>query len=526
MYLTEPDKIAEIDRYAAESLGIPVRELMARAGKRLAEETAKRLSGSGRILILVGPGNNGGDGYAAALELADLGYEILICDVLGVGQKSEAGKHFASLAEKRFGKPILIDQLANDDINGSSAVIDAIFGTGARFILPYEIMMLMTRIAAAPPSLLRVAADAPTGIDAGSGRANRISFRADLTVTFSFGKRGMFAYPAREYCGEIVIADIGLPCEELCRHFPPAGCLLDHDTAAALLPHRSQNSHKGSFGRLLMLAGSQKYRGAASLAASAALRAGTGVLTLASHSSVLDGALLRSPELLAMPIPDFERMDREALRLVFAAAERASAIVIGCGSGTSATLEGALWELLASEGCPILIDADALNSLALHREESLHRLKKSKREIVLTPHPLELSRLTGKPAEDIQAMRIDSARALAEATGVTVVLKGAGTVIATSGELVTLNPTGSSALAKAGSGDVLAGMIGAFLAQGLSPHDAASLGVYLHGAAGDRLAERFSEFGVLPSDLPTAAAEVLREIEQMKKSARRPSVRI
>ncbi len=518
MYLAEPARISEMDAYASASLGIPVRELMSRAGEALAEETARRLPAGAKIIILAGPGNNGGDGYAAALGLAERGFCVRICDVLGIGQKNEAGQYFAALAAERVGAPLKLEELTDEELYASDAVIDAIFGTGARFMLPYEIMMLMTRIANAPPSLLRVAADAPTGIDGDFGRANRMSFRADLTVTFSFGKRGMFAYPARDYCGEIVISDIGLPLQELQRQFPPHGLLLDGELAASMLPRRPKNTHKGSFGRFLVLAGSQKYRGAAALATTAALRAGAGVVTLAASESVLDLALSRSPELLTLPMPDFDRMDRDDLKELFAASERASALLIGCGSGASVALGGFLWELFSTEGAPLVIDADGLNSLALHREESLHRLSRAKREIVLTPHPLELARLVGSTAEDIQAARIAAAESLAEKVGVTVVLKGAGTVIATPGELIVLNPTGSSALAKAGSGDVLAGMLGAFLAEGVSPHFAASLAVYLHGAAGDALAAELSEFGVLPSDLPHAAAKILRELEVLKKS--------
>ena len=209
-------------------------------------------------------------------------------------------------------------------------------------------------------------------------------------------------------------------------------------------------------------------------------------------------------------------MDREGQCTVRDAAEKASAVLVGCGSGVSVPLLGVLWEMLASEGAPLVIDADGLNSLALHREESLHRLRKSKRDVILTPHPLELSRLMGLQTSKIQGERIGSARAFAEETGATVVLKGAGTVIVTAGERIALNPTGGPALSKAGSGDVLAGTAAAFLAQGMKPHQAACLAVYLHGAAGDALAEELSEYGVLPGDLPSAIAKEIRALERMR----------
>ena len=516
MYLTEPSRIPEIDAYATEKLGISVSDLMKRAGDCLAEETARRIPAGGRVLILVGSGNNGGDGYAAALRLTDSGYRVRICDVFGVGQRSESGQYFASLAASRLGAPMPLDALTDEMLAESDAVIDAILGTGARFELSEELISLFGRISAAPPSLLRVAADAPTGIDAEDGRACRHSFRADLTVTFAFAKRGMFAYPAREYCGEIVVADIGLPEAEMTLAFPPSGALLDRSLAGSMIPCRPRNTHKGSFGRLLILAGSRAYRGAAMLASEAALRAGAGVVTLASHESVLEGALLRTPELLTLALPELDRIDREGQCTVLDAADKASAVLLGCGSGASVPLSGLIWELLSSEGAPLLLDADGLNSLALHREESLHRLRKSKRQVVLTPHPLELSRLTGLPTSKIQSERIGVARAFAEETGATVVLKGAGSVIVTPGEKITLNQTGGPALSKAGSGDVLAGTAAAFLAQGIAPHSAASLAVYLHGAAGDTLAGELSEYGVLPGDLPSAIAREICVLERMR----------
>lgn len=517
MYLTEPTRIPEIDAYAKEKLGIPVLDLMGRAGACLADETARRIPVGGRVLILVGAGNNGGDGYAAALRLAEGGYRVRICDVFGEGQRSEEGRHYASLAVERLGRPMSLSELTDRELAESDAVIDAILGTGARFELSEELVSLFGRVSAAPRSVLRVAADAPTGIDAEDGRACRNSFRADLTVTFAFGKRGMYAYPAREYCGEIVIADIGLPADEIVGAFPSSGELLERQLAASMLPRRPRNTHKGSFGRLLLLAGSRAYRGAAVLASEAALRAGAGVVTLASHESVLEPALSRTPELLTLPISDLDRVDREEQRAIFDAAEQSSAILVGCGSGSSIPLSGLLWELLASEGAPLVIDADGLNSLSLHREESLHRLRKSPRGVILTPHPLELSRLTGLPTSRIQSERIGAARAFAEETGATVVLKGAGSVIVTASEKITLNPTGGPALSKAGSGDVLAGTAAAFLAQGIAPHRAACLAVYLHGAAGDTLAGELSEYGVLPGDLPRAIAREIRALERMRE---------
>ncbi len=265
----------------------------------------------------------------------------------------------------------------------------------------------------------------------------------------------------------------------------------------AHLPVRTANSHKGTYGRVLLLCGSGNMRGAAALAVLGALRMGAGLVTLASSREVIDA--------LSAALYEALWLDRETPDLL-ERSDAMQAIGIGCGMGQTEHTRQLVTALLSRAGAPLVIDADGIN--VLHGRTRL--LREAARSVILTPHPLEFSRLCGLPVEAIQSNREGIAKDFAAKYGVTLLLKGHGTVI-TDGENTFVNPTGSSALAKGGSGDVLCGMLCALLAQGASPLDAAVIAAYLHGEAGQRLAAEYSEYGVLPSDLPAAAAKLLRE---------------
>ena len=292
----------------------------------------------------------------------------------------------------------------------------------------------------------------------------------------------------------------------------PASVLaVDATYVKAALPPRYADSHKGSYGRLWICAGSQKYRGAALLAAEGALRMGAGLVTLASEETVLHSALVRLPELLLAQTAPIPSWDAEAASEQVRAAAGASALVVGPGLGVSEALFGFLSCLLKEEGAPVLLDADALNTVAEYAESVEDFLRAAKRPLLLTPHPLELARLLGITTREVQADREGVALAAAKRLGVFLLLKGSGTLVS-DGERLLRNTSGSSALSKGGSGDVLAGAVGALLAQGASPLDALAIGAYLHGAAGDSLAREVSEYGVLPSELPRRMARLIAEI--------------
>ncbi|MBQ2719702.1 MAG: NAD(P)H-hydrate dehydratase [Clostridia bacterium] len=493
-----PALTQKIDAFAERELHIPVETLMGRAGDAVAAAVAALTPPPARILLFCGGGNNGGDGYAAACRLTAMGYRALCVDALGAGQRSEAGRRFLAEYRRLSGEPLSLREAA---AMPSAVCVDAVLGTGARLPLPPSFAELSEVMRAAAP--LHVAVDLPLGVDAEGGAVDALAVPADETVCLGFAKVGLYSYPARAFVGRVTVADLGLDTPAVRAAFGITSHLLTSKTVRPFLPKRVADSHKGSYGHLLLLVGSHAYRGAALLAAKGALRMGAGLITLASDESVLRGALPLLPELILTPL------DGEA-PLPDAIVRGKSAVLLGSGSGVSEALAARLTALLTSEGGPLVIDADGLTVLA--ERLGVDALKTSKRKVVLTPHPGEMARLVGTDVPTVQADRLTLARRFAADYGVTLVLKGAGTVVA-EGERFYINTSGTPALAKGGSGDVLAGAIASLIATGLPPAEAAALAVWLHGAAGERLAAVHSSLGVRPFELADAMAGVLSEVE-------------
>ena len=296
----------------------------------------------------------------------------------------------------------------------------------------------------------------------------------------------------------------------------PSVLKIDSDYASEHIPPRIREGNKGSFGRALIIAGSMQYIGAAHLCIEAALRGGAGYVELVSESAVCDSALLKFPEVIYTRVSPYSDFIKEDIERVKQRAKSASSVLIGPGCSKSAALANVVAALIKEEGAPLIIDADAINSLAEYSEDPIELLVSAKRKTVLTPHPLEFSRLTGKSLGDIASSRVDSALSLSSESGAAVLLKGYETVVASGGRVM-INTTGSSALAKAGSGDTLAGMIASLIAMGGESSDMAAIGAFVHGKAGDILASELSEYGVTPSDLPRAMAQVIAELTAICK---------
>ena len=494
MIATSPAMTEVIDRFAEESLGIPTVCLMERAGLAVADRVCECTPRGGRVLILAGGGNNGGDGYAAAIILAARGYRVAVADVLARGQRSEAGRHFLNEYEKTIGAPLTLGEAGAWP---HDCLVDAILGTGAK--LPLAEALHPAAALIRKSTAYKLAVDLPLGTDAESGCVDPHAVTVDECLMLGFPKYGLYSYPARGCIGRLSVNAIGLDTPEVHALLAGNEHLLGTADLAPLLPTRAANTHKGSFGHLLLLAGSPRYRGAALMAASASLRMGAGLCTLASCEEVLSAAAVSMPELILSPIVDHSD--------IASLCEGKSAILLGPGSGVCDTIAERAYELLATEGAPLLIDADAITVLSSAKGRL--RLSEAKRRVILTPHPAEFARLTKTDTAAVQADRLALARRFAkEHPAVTLVLKGAATVIC-EGDAFTINTTGGPALAKGGSGDILAGAIASLLATGLSPYDAARIGVCLHGAAGDLLSARYSPLGVRPTDLPEAMAEVL-----------------
>lgn len=496
-----------IDEYAQKTLKVDTKTLMGRVGAFVADEIKKQLSGKGSVLFLAGSGNNGGDAYAAACALIGMKKNAAVIDVFEKGQTSEEGKHFLAEYERLAEKAVYTPKDLPILLKTASVIVDAVFGCGFHGTLPDTVQSLFEACNALP--LKRFSIDLPSGVDGTTGAVSSGTFCADVTLSLCLPKRGIFLAPAREYCGEIRHSDIGLDTEHLISHFGYREEAVDEATVKKMLPSRKQNSSKGDFGKALLLCGSDAYPGAAMLACEAASRTGAGYTVLLAPKCVTSAALLRLPSLVCDATEDKDRKEK----LSTWKKRSPAVLLIGCGCGVSERLRDDVYALLETEGCPLILDADALNSLALLREESTARLAAARRDVLLTPHPLEFSRLSGIPVDEVQRDRYSALIKYQEKCKVNITLKGFCTTTVTKREQLYINTSGTSALAKAGSGDVLAGAIAGLVATGMSLSDAAVCGVYLHGKAGESLASRFSSFGILPHELPKAIAAELSSLE-------------
>lgn len=493
MICLRPDQIPDADRFCEEILGVPRLEQMRRAGHALAQTIRDRAKPHATVVFLCGDGNNGGDGFAAAAELAASGgFRLALC-VISDRSRTEEANAFRALCDG-IRRMDTLDHFAGCDI-----LVDCLLGTGARPELSGDYAEIVR--AANLADALRVACDVPTGANAATGETGTLVFRADVTVTMMLPKIGLYSYPARSYCGKILLDTLGIETDRVAEHF--RSDFLITDSSYAVFPPRKSDSHKGTFGRLLAICGSERMPGAAMMACEAALRGGVGLVSLAAPRSVLNLVSGHLPEPIQAELPDNGVFSAEGCEILAGEAEKASAMLIGCGLGTSAELSMTLSCLIRAADIPIILDADALNALA-----GQFPVFAEEQNIIITPHPLEFSRLCLRSVDDIQAHRIPYAREFAAAHHVTVVLKGASTVIARPDGRVTVNTSGSPALAKGGSGDVLAGLIAALAAQGIP--QAPERAVFLHGLAGEQLAKEYSEYGVLPSALPAAIARLIR----------------
>ena len=508
MKLVTPSQIAEIDAYAKNKLSLPMEELIARAGRAVAKVVRARIPKGGRIVVLAGRGNNGADGYAAAKELLDE-YDVIVYDVLQAGQKSEAGRFYLQTYCAAGGRVLPLTEEEESRMNLASAdcIVDAIFGTGLRGEIPDNLRRLAKAVKAAV-GVQKIAVDVPLGVNADDGSVTEDAIYVGATVELSFIKVGILSYPARTFVGDIVLDDLDLPIAEIESELSFPNRLVEKEWVRDHLPQREENSHKGTFGNLMVITGSETYRGAAALSLEGALRGGVGLLRYFGTPALCAELAARFPEIIYEETTSAEDITAAEIERLAKASASHKVTLVGCGSGQSEGLEALVRALLATEGGPLVLDADAINSLALHREEGLAALKSAARTVILTPHPMEFSRLSGLGISQIQKNRIESARTFAKEYGCILVLKGAGTLV-TDGIKLYINHTGSSALAKAGSGDVLAGFLASLVASGAEPIHAAALAPYFHGRAADTLAKEFSSFGVIPSDLPRQIAREL-----------------
>lgn len=505
-YVPSAGQMKQYDQNTIEKLGIPGMVLMERAAMAVADEVCRYASKEGleksgripRVLAVCGCGNNGGDGFAAARLLSERGMEV-DCVLIGQEEKcSPQTKEQIRILRNLYRKIHRNFQNREYDI-----IIDALFGIGLTREVQGEYARAIEQINAS--KAYKVSVDIPSGVETDSGRVMGCAVQADKTVTFGFLKRGLCLYPGRSLAGKIVLADIGISESSFLGEKPEAfTCTCP---AGKLLPPRNPQGHKGTFGKLLIVAGSLNMAGAAILCAKAAYRMGAGMVklvTVEGNRQIIQESL---PEALLLTYTEASVQDTEWKQRWQESLHWADACVIGCGCGQSNMLALLLKDMLQQTGKPVVLDADALNLIS--REPSFAEMLTGLcAECILTPHLLELSRLLQTPAEELKSDLYHSVAKAVQKYGNPVIGKEAATIVGLPDGRMYLNRSGNSGMATAGSGDVLAGLLGGLLAQGEKPCGAAWKGVYLHGLLGDVAAAQKGEYAVMASDLIEALGDI------------------
>jgi NAD(P)H-hydrate epimerase len=514
MKLVTAAEMRELDRRTIEEVGVPALVLMENAGRTTYQVLRREFPDlAGPVAVVAGRGNNGGDGFVVARYLANDRVPVTVFLLAEKGQvQGDARVNLEILG--RMGVEV-VEVLTEADLSPAvhhlsraDLIVDALLGTGLNSPVRGLMAALIDRLNHLRPPILAV--DIPSGLCADTGEPLGAAVEADVTVTYGYPKLGQILPPGRDYVGRLWQADISIP---------PALAeavkveLAEADDLRRLLPLRPFASHKGTYGHLVVLAGAEGKTGAATLTAEGALRAGAGLVTAACPASLNDILEVKLTEAMTLPLPEaagaraFGRQSLEPL-LEFMAGK--SALALGPGIGTHPETQELVCQVVRRLPQPLVIDADGINCLS----RGPRCLPEAVGPRIITPHPGELARLLKISTQEIQARRLQIAREVATEYKVYVVLKGAQTVVAAPDGRASVNPTGNPALASGGAGDVLTGLIGGYLAQGLTPWDAARLGVYLHGLAADYLVEQAGHQGLIAGDLTAVFPELLSEFTQ------------
>ena len=501
-YVVSNQQMKEAERRCSE-LGTSYYRMMENAGSRCAEFILRNITENVGILVMCGAGNNGGDGLVIARQLRLNGRDAAVMLVSGLPKTEDASENLKRLpAGTRVYEP---EQLEEAFV-GVECVIDCIYGTGFHGELRGNVAEV---IAAANRCRFRVAVDVPSGVDSDSGSMDPRCFRPTHTLTLAAMKQGLLNAPASDILGELHLLDIGIG--EECFASNNVAFLTD-DSLRRPFPHHGRNTHKGTFGRLVGFAGSLSFSGAAFMCAQAALRSGVGLYFAAAPVSAVRIIAAGLHEAVYVPLPEtsdgFAAIDCDVTdTIVRPKIAAASAVLIGCGLGNNENTRRLTEFVIKNATCPVIIDADGINSISAN----IDVLKERTGDTILTPHPLEFSRLIGVSVEEIQRDRLNIASQFAASYGVTLVLKGADTVIASPDGKLCVNCGACRGLSKGGSGDVLTGIIGALAAQGMEPFGAACAGVFCHWKAADILTRRMPAESILPTDIIAALPEVYSE---------------
>lgn len=474
MKLLTAAQMRELDRQTIEVDGVPQQVLMERAGAGVAMVVRERFPHPCRIVYLVGKGNNGGDAQVTARILEAQGYQCTLCPTFDA-----------------------------ESFDTAEIIVDGLLGIGARSPLSPALADYITKVNALQKPIIAI--DIPSGLDADTGESCGAIINATCTVTMAQPKIGLYLGEGPNHCGDIVVVDIGISPTRVAAATIRRDLVTVSDVAP-FFPERPKTAHKGDFGHLLVVAGSKDKMGAGLLAAHGALRSGAGLVTYALPESAFKKFDTSLPEVMMESVPDkgTGHWHSAGIAKLDELIKGKTAIVVGPGIGTAPETIQVVAHLLEKTTLPLVIDADALNSIAAQPE--LMRFLSER--CVLTPHPGEMGRLSATSSDAVQARRLNAAEDFAAAHSCKLVLKGARTLTATPTQ-TWINPTGNPSMASAGMGDVLAGIIGGLLAQSFTPEAAAYCGVFIHGLAGDMIAGQ----GLLASDVANAVPRAIQAVQ-------------
>ena len=503
-----------VDKAASEIGGIPSIVLMENAAIACVNELKKdfgELTGK-RIAVFCGKGNNGGDGFAIARHLHNMDAEVSVYLVCGNEFKGDAKINFDIIKKMNVNIDVVSDtENLKYIIRSNDIIIDAIYGTGIHGTvggISYDVINEINE-----NSKYTMAVDVPSGINSDSGEICGICIRADKTVTFAAYKVGMLMFPAADYTGKVTVADISIP-DYILEGQSININVTDEEFVRSNFPVRENNSQKGDYGKVLVIAGSVGMTGAAYLSSQSAVTAGSGLVTLAIPAG-LNGAMeAKTTEVMTLPVEDINgHISSDAAEKILERTDMADAVLIGPGLGRSSDAARVLKSVLSHSKVPVIIDADGINAAS----RDMDILSDCTCPVIFTPHAVEMSRLTGLDRDYIEENRLVASKEFAEEYGVTVILKGYHTIVTASDGEQYINITGNPGLATGGSGDVLAGITASLAARGINETAAAAMAVYIHGKAGDIAKDKYGMESVTASLVMESIPDALRQILQVEK---------
>ena len=514
MRILNAAQMREADRFTIEDIGIPSLVLMENAGRQVvaAMEAGYEEQLAGRVAVLCGRGNNGGDGFVVARTLLQRGIEAVVFVIGSLGDvRGDARTNLDILG--RLGVTVVEVndeqswELHFSEISQCTLIVDAIFGTGLKEGLSGMLETVVADVNASDIPI--VAIDLPSGLSSDTPHLVGDCIDATMTVTLAAPKLPLILPPGEAHSGDVVIADIGIPYEVIDALEGPYIELLTPEQVKTSITPRPADSHKGDFGRVLVIAGSRGKTGAAHLAAMGALRSGAGLVTVATPESCVPIVAAMAPEYMTEPLPETGDGIVAAAALDGVLDLTQDVVVCGPGLGRTENVRGFVQGLVDRATVPLVLDADAITVFA---DDPGSLVGREERDVIITPHPGEMARLIGASIDDVQANRIEVASDFATTHRVYVVLKGHRTLIATPEGRVFINPTGNPGMATGGTGDVLAGMIGAWLAQLLDAEAACRVAVFLHGVAGDIAESIDGQVSMTATDVLAVIGDALHQL--------------